>query len=178
MNIKTCTLFAAAFALTFLLTDCNRGLKQKGLVYTNDFENMKGWAPQINLTKYPAHEGVFAGKLDTAHLYGPTLKLRFEDISPLPVRKLKYSMWIYIKSLKAQGKVVVGIASPDKPDLFWDAKHIRDLVKEEGKWVEVKGEFNLYTGNINAPKNIISFYTWNIAKEEIYVDDIRVEFVL
>jgi hypothetical protein len=178
MNFRTISLFTGGLVLNFLLSDCNKGLKQKGLVYANDFENMKGWAPMMNLTKYPAHEGVFASKLDSAHLFGPTLKLRFEDISPLPIRKLKFSMWIYLKSLNAQGKIVVAVEAPDKPNLFWDAKHIRDLVKEAGKWVQVTGEFNLYTGNINAPKNTIAFYPWSLSKEDFFVDDIRVEFVL
>ena len=176
--MKKSVLFLAGLAMTFLLTDCNKGLKQKGLIYVNDFENMKGWAPLMNLTKYPAHDGTYAAKLDSAHIYGPTLKLRFEDISTMPVRKLKYSMWIFLKSLDAEGKIVVGVDSPDKINLYWDSQHIRDKVKEAGKWVEIKGEFNLYTGNINASNHAIAFYPWSTAKEEFYVDDIRVEFVL
>ena len=171
-----------AFTLSFLISalilnqGCKPKLQQKGLVYVNDFENMKGWSPKINLTKFPVFEGTYAGKVDTAHAFGPTLQIRFDEISPLPVRKLKYSMWIYLKSSEAKGKIVASIEGPDHKSVYWDAQHIQDAIKESGKWIEMKGEFEM--GKNNSAQNIISIYPWSTAKEEFYVDNIRIEFVL
>jgi hypothetical protein len=139
---------------------------------------MKGWVPTLNLTKFPAHGGVFAAKLDSSHTYGPALKLKFEDISPLPVRKVKFSMWVYRKSSASEGKVVVGVDAGSHINLLWEAKHIQELAPVVGKWSEISGEFNLIKDNANAPANIINIYPWNTSKEEIEIDDIRIEFVL
>jgi hypothetical protein len=166
------------FILLASLTGCGSGQKQKGLVYYNDFESAKGWVPGLNLTKYPVHSGIYSYKMDSAHTYGPTLRLKFEDISPLPIRKLKYSMWCYLKNANAKGKIVVAIDAGEQKNVLWEAKHIQDLTSKTGQWVELKGECNLLKDNANAAMNLLSFYPWNLSKEDIYIDDLRVEFVL
>lgn len=168
----------AVIAIVYMLTSCASSPKQKGLVYINDFESMKGWVPTLNLTKFPAHSGIFAAKLDSSHTFGPALKLKFEDVSPLSVRKVKFSMWVYRKSSSAEGKVVVAVDAGSHLNLLWEAKHIQELAPIAGKWSEIKGEFNLIKDNANSPANIINIYPWNTSKEEIDVDDIRIEFVL
>jgi hypothetical protein len=161
-----------------ILSSCNSSSKQKGLVFFNDFESAKGWVPGFNLCKYPVYSGVFSVKLDSVHAFGPTLKLKFDDISPLPIRKVKFSIRCFLKNLNAQGKFIVAVDSKEKKNILWEAKHIQDQVKKAGQWMELKGEFNLNTNDANNPANTINIYPWNISKEEIYVDDMRVEFVL
>jgi hypothetical protein len=177
LNVKLCVLLPA-FLVLLLLSSCGSGSKQKGLVYFNDFESSKGWVPGLNLTKYPVHSGIYSYKMDTAHTYGPTLRLKFEDISPLPIRKLKYSMWCYLKNPNAKGKIVVAVDAGEQKNILWEAKHIQDLTSKYGQWVEIKGECNLTKENVNAPQNLINFYPWNLSKEDICIDDMRVEFVL
>ena len=77
-----------------LLMACNTP-KQKGLVYFNDFESIKGWAP-INLSKKIAHSGIFSNKLDSGHVYGATFKELFREISDDKLVKVKVSFWAYI----------------------------------------------------------------------------------
>jgi hypothetical protein len=168
----TCLLAAAT-----LLGACHSASKQKGLIYFNDFEDIKGWASGYCFTKAPVHSGIFACKLDSAHVYGPTLRLRFDEISQFPVVKLKYSIWCFLKNANSIGKIVVSIDNPDHKNIYWDAKHIPDLTKVTGQWVELKGEFVVTKNEVNAPLNTISVYPWNISKDDIYVDDFRVEFV-
>ena len=171
-------MFSAAILGMTVLNSCGSGNKQKGLVYFNDFESVKGWVPGVSVSKYPVHSGTYSYKMDTAHPYGPTLRLKFDDISPLPVRKLKFSMWCFLKNSNAKGKIVVAVDSGDKKNIMWEATHIQDLTSESGKWVELKGECNLLKNNANSPQNTINFYPWDISREEIYIDDLRVEFVL
>jgi hypothetical protein len=164
-------------AILITVGSCHNGAKQKGLVYFNDFESIKGWAPGYSLTKAPVHSGIFACKLDTAHVYGPTLRLRFDEISPLPIVKLKYSMWCFLRSPNSIGKIVASIDDSNHKNILWDAKHIPDLTKVTGQWVELKGEFVLQKNDVNAATNTLSVYPWSTGKDEIYIDDFQVEFV-
>jgi hypothetical protein len=174
---KRSVLASCTIASLILLGSCHSGTKQKGLVYYNDFEEIKGWAPGYNLTKAPVHSGIFACKLDTAHVYGPTLRLRFDEISPLPIVKLKYSMWCYLRSANSLGKIVVSVDDFNKKNILWDAQHISDKTKITGQWVELKGEFVLNKNEINAAVNTLSIYPWTIGKDEFYIDEFKVEFV-
>ncbi|MFI5150500.1 MAG: hypothetical protein ACHQRM_12255 [Bacteroidia bacterium] len=168
---------AGLLVFMLMIGACHNSIKQKGLVYFNDFENIKGWAVGYTLTKAPVHAGIFACKMDTAHVYGPTLRLRFDEISPLPIVKLKYSMWCFLRSTNSIGKIVVSVDDIAHKNITWDAKHIPDLTKVTGKWVELKGEFVLSKNDANAATNTVSIYPWITGKDEIYIDDFKVEFV-
>jgi len=168
----------AVASILLVCASCNHSSKQKGLVYFNDFESCKGWTPGINLCKFPVYSGVFAYRMDSVHTFGPTLRLKFDDISPLPIRKVKYSMQVFLKNQNSQGKIVVAVDAGDKKNILWEAKHIQDLAQITGHWVEISGECNLYKNDANALSNFVSIYPWNISKEDIFIDDMRVEFVL
>jgi hypothetical protein len=151
--------------------------KQNGLVYFNDFEAIKGWAP-VYLNKQPHHSGEYSNKLDSASIYGATFKLRFKEISDLPVRKVKISFWVLKTNENDSSKFVVEVSDKDKNKVFWIAKSIEELVKTPKKWVKVSLEFAFLKENITQPDNVISIYAWNLGKSEIYIDDEKIEFVI
>lgn len=151
--------------------------KQNGLVYFNDFESIKGWAPAY-LNKQPHYSGEYSNKLDSVSIYGATFKLRFKDISDLPVKKVKISFWVLKSNVNDSSKFVVEVADKDKNKVFWIAKNIEELVKSPQKWVKVSLEFAFLKESITQPENIISIYAWNLGKNEIYIDDEKIEFVI
>jgi hypothetical protein len=171
-------IYAISLLILGVLVSCSGSHKQKGLVYFNDFEDSKGWNPFMNLTRFPAHSGGFSVKMDSVHVYGPTLRVRLNEISLLPIRKLKYSFWCFQKSTQAKAKFVVSIEDPGNKTLLWEGKDFKDLTTVIGKWVEIKGECNLVKDKSNDGINTVSIYPWNVSKEEIDIDDFRVEFVL
>src|ERR1017187_4760350 len=151
--------------------------KQNGLIFFNDFESIKGWAPAY-LNKQPHHAGEYSNKLDSTSIYGVTFKLKFKDISDLAVKKVKISFWVLKSNVNDSSKFVVEVSDKDKNKVFWIAKNIEELVKSPQKWVKVSLEFAFLKESITLPDNIISIYAWNLGKNEIYIDDEKIEFVI
>jgi hypothetical protein len=151
--------------------------KQKGLVYFNDFEGIKGWA-QAYLNKEPHRSGQYSNKLDSTSCYSMTFKLRFKDIADRPVKKAKISFWALMIDPASPSKFIVDIYTPDKTKIFYIAKDIPDYVKKAKKWVKVNLDYTFVKGDVTLPDNIISVYAWNQSKNDIYIDDLRIEFVV
>ena len=151
--------------------------KQKGLVYYNDFENIKGWS-DVLLEKKPVHSGIYSNRLDSVNFYGKTFKLTFKEISDQAIKKVKINFWVYLLDSNSKGKLVMEIDQPDKKNVFWIAKNIEDYVKKSGEWTEVTLEFTFVKKEIMLPENIIKIYPWNLSKKVMYIDDVRIEFVI
>ena len=151
--------------------------KQKGLVYYNDFENIKGWS-DVLLEKKPVHSGIYSKRLDSVNFYGKTFKLTFKEISDQAIKKVKINFWVYLLDSNSKGKLVMEIDQPDKKNVFWIAKNIEDYVKKSGEWTEVTLEFTFVKKEIMLPENIIKIYPWNLSKKVMYIDDVRIEFVI
>ena len=124
--------------LVVVFVSCGNKPKQKGLIYYNDFETIKGWNKDINLAKTPIHSGIYSNKLDSTHMYGSTLKLRFKEVEPDPIRKIKCSLWCYLKTNKTQGKIVLAI--PQR------SRHGLDLRRMPVRFRKKRVDHTLYVG--------------------------------
>ena len=151
--------------------------KQKGLVYYNDFETIKSWS-DVLLEKKPVHSGIYSNRLDSVNFYGESFKLTFKEISDQVVKKVKINFWVYLHDSSSKGKLVVEINQPDKKNVFWIAKNIEDFDKKPSQWTEVTLEFTFVKKEIMLPENVIKIYPWNLSKKEMYIDDVRIEFVI
>ncbi|HWY38837.1 MAG TPA: hypothetical protein VNY73_09780 [Bacteroidia bacterium] len=170
MKKVLCLLFIAN------LIGCS-GNKQKGLVYYNDLEGIKGWT-DILLEKKPVHSGIYSNRLDSVHVYGENFKLSFKEISEHILKKVKISAWVFIPDSTIKGKLVMEINQPDKKNVFWIGKDLKEYVNKFGEWIEIKQEFTFVKKEIMVPQNHVKIFVWNLSKKEMYVDDIRIEFVL
>ena len=180
MNMKT--KFIIAGLLISALHGCSDGPKQEGLRFFNDFESLKGWAKaptMITLAKGTAYSGNYALRMDTMAAYSQAFQLKFKDISNKPIKKVKFSVYAMFPSVNTncQAKIVAAVDGPDKPNLFWDAVHIQDFVKESNKWVQVTGEVNMQKNGLNNPENTFILYVWNTGKQVVFADDFELEFV-
>jgi hypothetical protein len=150
--------------------------KQKGLIYYNDCESIKGWAP-VYLSKKYAHSGMFSNKLDSAHQYGFTFKQTFKDISDERVSRIKISMWTFITP-DAKGKMVIEIRNHDGHTVFWQSTQLDAPTIKRNIWQQVSAEYTVHADSVNRPENTVAIYPWCNAKSDFYIDDIRIEFVL
>ena len=160
-------------AVTLLLASCSHP-KQRGLTFVNDFESVKGWS-DVLLATGPVHSGKFSNRLDSLHPYGLTFSLPFKNITPLHLRKVKVSMWVYLTE-GANGSLVMDVKTPERSTVFWAGE---DFTKhaQPGSWQKVSVEFSLQNNSFNVPTNIIGIYPWNSGKKEFYIDDVEIEFV-
>jgi hypothetical protein len=162
------------FAALVLSAACNPQ-KQKGLVYYNDYESIKGWAP-VTLSKKIAHSGIYSNQLDSTHVYGAGFKQVFKEISENKVIKVKVNFWTYITP-NATGKFVVEIRNSDNSMAFWTAKTLSDIAPKIGIWQQAHVDFT-FPDSIIKSTSTVSIYPWNVSKGTFYVDDLRLEFVL
>ena len=167
--------FLGLVLIVFIGLGCST--KQKGLIYFNDFESIKGWT-SLYLNKEPHRSGSFSNKLDSTNIYGLTFKLRFKDISDRSVKKVKVGFWVLLTEMNAQSKLVIQVDDKDKNKIFYIAKNIDEFVKAEKKWTKINLEFTFPSDNIILPDNVINIYAWNLSKKDIYIDDEKIEFVV
>ena len=165
-----------AFFILITCFGCNKN-KQQGLVYFNDFENIKGWT-DVLLDRKPVHSGSYSNRLDSINTYGETFKLSFKEISDHIIRKVKVKLWVFFPNKEAKGKFVIEINQPDKKNLFWIAKNIEELVKTPGEWTQIEMEFSFVNKDYMLPQNVIKIFPWNLNKQPFFVDDVRLEFII
>lgn len=164
------------FSCLILLCACNMP-KQRGLVYFNDLESIKGWT-QVNLSKKYAHSGIYSNKLDSEHDFGLTFKQLFKEISEDKIIGVKVRFWAYITE-NAKGKLVLEVRKPNNSFAFWTAKDLSDIAPKYGEWQQAEASFTLNAADsLNKPENTISIYPWSVGKNDFYIDDMRIEFIL
>jgi hypothetical protein len=163
-----------AYGCLILLSACSAP-KQKGLVYFNDLESIKGWAP-VNLSKRYAHSGMYSNKFDTAHVYGITFRQLFREISDDKIIKVKISFWAYMTP-KAAGKLVMEVKKPNNTTAIWTARDMGEIAPKHNEWQQVDLELTM-NDSINKPENMLAIYPWSIGKGDFYIDDIRLEYIL
>jgi len=161
------------YAFLFFSVACTPP-KQKGLIFFNDFESIKGWA-SVCLSKKVVHSGIYSNQLDSTHVYGESFKAVFKEISEDKVVKVKVSFWTFMNP-DAQGDLVVEIKKPDLSTAMWTAKKLSEIAPKIGKWQEVQAEFTFPDSALKSV-NTICIYPWNVSKGTFYVDDFRLEFV-
>jgi hypothetical protein len=165
------------YLLIFLTVGCEKPKepKQMGLLYLNDFESIKGWAP-VNLTMWPVHSGLYSNKLDELHEYSLGFASPIKDISPRRLKTVKVSEWVYL-SEKCDAVIAMEVKSPKNKSLTWKGIDLDEQVTEIGKWRQITTTFSLRSDTVNRPDNMLNIYTWDKGKKDIYVDDIRIEFI-
>ena len=165
------------YLLVILMLGCKQPEqpKQQGLIYLNDFETIKGWDP-VNLSKWPVHSGMFSNKLDSIHPYGLGFALPFKEISPRKLKTVKVTEWVYLSD-KGEVSLAMEIKTFDNKSLIWNGIDVDEQISEIGKWRQVSTQFSLRNDSLNKPGNIVNIYTWDKGKKEVYVDDIKIEFI-
>ncbi len=122
-----------------------------------------------------AHSGRTVAVIDSATIYSLGYSKSLEDISKTKIDSVVFSYWIFLKDKKATAKTVISIDKPDNTkNLFWAGNPADEKVNEYNKWVHISESFKIPAGL--DPKSIMKLYVWNTSKEEILLDDFKVEF--
>jgi hypothetical protein len=171
MNIKCCI----GISVILLCFACSS--KQNGLVYFNNFDNIKGWEPAL-LKREPRASGQFSNKLDSTSKYSLTFKLPFIKLSEWKIKKVKVGLSVFMTDTSSESNLVVEVNTVDKNKKLYVAKSLKDYVRGSKQWTKVDCEFTLVNDDIALPENIISIYCNNLSKQDIFIDNFRIEFVI
>ena len=158
-----------------VLASCTQ-IRQRGLVYYNDFESIKGWTA-VNLSSTFSHSGTFSNKLDSTHMYSLAFTQSFNEISTEKVGRVKVSMWAFMTD-SAKGSMVVEVRNPAGKVIMWESGNLYQPYVKNNKWQMISSDFLFRNDSITKPENTVFVYAWNNSKKEFYIDDIRVEFIL
>lgn len=122
-----------------------------------------------------AHSGMNVATIDSATIYSLGYEKQIENISKTPISKAVFSYWIMLKNNKAVAKTVLSIDDTvSKKNIVWVGNPVKEKVKELNKWTQIEETFQI-PKNVT-PKHILKLYVLNDSKEEILLDDFKIDF--
>ncbi len=122
-----------------------------------------------------AHSGRTIAFVDSGTIYSMGYAKALENISKTKIDSVVFSYWAFLKNKKATAKTVISIDKPDaSKNIFWAGNPLEEKVKEYNKWVHISETFTI-PANTDS-KSILKLYVWNSSKEEILLDDFKVDF--
>lgn len=166
--------FLFALFVAFAFTSCEE--KTSKLSFLNDFDNSKPWTLDTTLVKGTAHSGDYAVKVASPREYSIGFHMKCKEISNNPLKKIKISVWVNLNDTSSEAVLVTGINSVSAPNVFYDSKPLKSIVKEKDKWTEITTEYFINKGDINKPENTILVYIWNRELKPILMDDLKISF--
>lgn len=151
-----------------LLSSCS---EKKNILYENDTD-FHDWINQQNIKNVSnPHSGFSSCVLDSTHEYSLGFSKTIQKISAKPIKKIKFSYWAFLKNDLAKATTVFSVDFNGK-NINWDGRPL--AVRETNKWIQVQETYQL--PKVAQPNNEISFYVWNNSKQEIWIDDLKIEF--
>lgn len=165
----------ALVSLSLLLFSCKEEKKPDSLSFSNDFENIIGWAPSHTIDGHRAHSGKFCSAVSEKNPYGQTFSIQMKQLKK-PIKKAKVSFWASLPDLNADAKVVVEIKNQNGEKVYWEGLSIKGKAKKIDEWTEISETFSISGPNVNHGENTILVYLWNVGASPIYHDDLVVEF--
>jgi glutaredoxin-related protein len=150
-----------------LLASCS---KKKPTVFENDTDS-HDWINQKTIKEISgAHSGSSASVIDSVHMFSLGFSKTIEDINS-KFKEVEFSYWVFVKSDKAKLSTVFSVDFNGK-NVDWTGRKVN--IKELNTWIEVRETYKL-TPNTK-PNNQIGIYALNESKEEILIDDLKLEF--
>ncbi len=138
-----------------------------------------GWYknPTVFKTK-EAHSGEHVSKIDSANIYsvGFDLPLSIVNERFLKVTEVKATIWAMFKSKNAKGALITELKKNDSL-VTWNSVWLQNYCLETNKWYKIEYLLNLSENDFNNNENLFRFYVANDSKEEIFLDDLEVEFI-
>ncbi len=155
-------------AATVLFGACS---EKKNIVYENDTD-YHDWINQQTIKSVSEpHSGSSASVSDSTHPYSLGFRKTIKNISSTKIKKVKFSYWVYSMNDSINATTVFSVDFNGK-NISWEGRPLK--VEELNKWVYKIEEFGLPRDA--QPNNEVSLYIWNNAKQEIWLDDLKVEF--
>ena len=161
-----------------VMAGCSKNEPQTKMPLATSFTSAEGedWTGTYTTKKSEnAHTGRTVAFIDGVNVYSMGYLKSIENISKSKLDSVTYSYWTYCTSNAVKAQTVLSIDAPDNSkNVFWTSKPFEAKVKEYNKWVFVSETFKL-PPNMD-PKYILKMYVWNNSKEEILLDDFKVDF--
>lgn len=147
--------------------------KRKAETFYNNCDKDGMWTGNSSLKDRPdAHSGGMVSVIDSTTEYSLTLNKQLNElVNGLP-KEINVSAWVRYTNMNAKASLVLSIEKDGKVGIY-EVVDISKTIKEPNRWYliskKVKVKSNISTDNL------MKVYVWNNSKEEIWVDDIKVD---
>jgi hypothetical protein len=160
------------FAIAFSLSSCGgKGGAKNENVYLNDFEAFYGFNEKVDKGK--AHSGECYYAIDSTLEYSIGFIRKFNKISSKKYKKVKFSAFVLLPAANSSVEMVIQVWDPKVTPLKVQSAPVTGQIGIN-KWTEVSLELPL-TGNLYNPENDLRCFFFNANRNQIFVDDFKVE---
>jgi hypothetical protein len=143
--------------------------KKKPVVFENDTD-FHDWINPQSIKDIPnAHSGFSASVIDSSRKFSLGFSKTIEGIGK--VKEVTFSYWVFAKNENAKVSTVFSVDFNGQ-NIDWSGRPV--LIKEFNKWIEVHETYKI--SDKAKPNNQLTTYVLNESKEQIYIDDLKVEF--
>ena len=179
--IRTCPYYATIARnpifkdekLNLSIFELNKIDQQKPIFSSeNDFETAKpNWTDSANKSKEQAYSGSFSEKIDE---FSVSCTIALDSLLSDSTSQLVISSKLKIFAVNSsECNLVISIDS-DGNQYFWKGYDLSKYVKSKTSWWTAS--LNEIVGRSEIKKNsMLRIYVWNNKKNEIYIDDFKVE---
>jgi len=137
-----------------------------------DFENKKeNYASRMDTAV--AHSGLHSLKMDSTYIYSPGLNLAYRLITNKKHAWIRASVWVYPTSPVEQNDAILVVTFNHKGQPYkYRTVHLsrQDYIMNE--WNELSIDY--LTPEVRTKKDKISVYVWYRGKQNIWIDDLKV----
>lgn len=154
---------------------CNSD-KKEPLVFSNDFESVRGWHDLSGVTNMGGHSGTYSLITDSNQIYSKTFKIKFRDISGKRIKGVEYTVWCYADALPVKGSVVASVRNDSVEQVMYNGNGFENFISEEKQWTKVSAKID-FAPHASDPENEFGFYIWNTGKNKILADDVVIRFI-
>lgn len=142
--------------------------------FFNDFEGLFGYNPYVVAGK-TSHSGKAFCKMGPDLEFSPAFIQQFKGISSKRFSKVIFTTYVLIPDPNATGAMAIQIWGPDNTPIKAEQRNFSSNDFGTNRWGEFSFELSLE--GLDEPENQLRCFVHNPNKQNLYLDDFRVELV-
>lgn len=168
-------IYSIIISITMLLMfSCNEKLKTSDDgYYFEDFDNLKMWSADVNVTTEQAHSGNYSISTDSVHEYSQTFLMNWIEINEKHFSHVNISGWALLPKGNEDVRLVCSFDDKGKP-VEYKATDFISSIREPGKWHQIR--LSMYFPENLSDSAKIKIYAWAPKKQKAFLDDIEIQF--
>ena len=137
--------------------------------FSQDFEQLEGWAKVKITNEISAHSGKFCNRIDEEVPYGATF-----TIANPKIKMIKVSAWCNFSNSDCKGSLCINITDKAEQSKQWENTILEEKVQKSKSWTKVYLYATLKP-EAQSQDNKISIFAMNNGKSKFYIDDVEIE---
>jgi len=172
MSIKKHLLFIPVYGL--ILFGCNSSTKTaENGYYFQDFDNLRMWSHDEQLSNSTAHSGSYSTYTDSMHEYSQTFEMDLDYAKTKGYKSVTVTAWCLMDSPSTNAGLVTSIDG-EKGSVFYESVDLKSFLSGTNTWGKINKHFKL--PDTATPGNKIKIYLWSPQKQRAYLDDVEIKF--